>query len=341
MQSFRRKLAPIDFAANQVRSLELPRNYALRHLDLWLDGTATIAAAATAGTPRDSSPAQLIKRIEIIRDGSETIKAIDFETLHRLTQRRYGVRPRIDSLPSGFAQITAEPVECHARLNFAMWPGHFRPMDTMLDASRAVTLHLQVTFGAAADIMDDAFDGTVTVASVQLKTQTLEAMEVPADWRFNDFKEHLLQKQVTAAATEFTFPNLRNGNYYRGFTIVTRRNNVPSNSILNELTLKSGTKVFAKVEAEHLQFSNRLDSQVEFPVANDSVNRVYLENVATGYYYLDLCPDGRLMESLATAPLSSLEFVMDVNAPGGNTDYVYIYPEELVLAPIKASAAKV
>ena len=334
MQAFRRKLNPLTYAENQVRSLELPRNFCLRHLSLWIDGTVTLEAGS-AGTPRDSSPAQLIKRIEIIRDGSETIKAIDFETLHRLTQRRYGVRPRIDSLPAGFAAIADEPIECHARLNFAMWPGHFRPVDTMLDCSRCTTLHMVVTFGADLDIMDDDYDGTCVTTGVQLKTATLEAANVPADWVFNDFKEHFLQKQVTAAATDFEFPNLANGNFYRGFTIKTTRAGVPSNAILNEITLKSGTRVFAKLVADQLQFDNRIDSGVEMPVANDSVNRVYLESIATGYYYIDLCPDGRLMESLATRGLSSLEFVMDVNDPGANTDYVFIYPEEMVLAPVK------
>lgn len=335
MQAFRRKLNPLTFAENQPRSLELPRNFCMRHLSLWLDGEATIAGGATAGTPRDSSPAQLIKRIEIVRDGSETLKAIDFETLHRLTQRRYRTRPRIDSLPAGFGAIADEPIECHARLNFAMWPGHFRPVDTMLDCSRCTTLHMIVTFGAAADIMDSDFDGTVSVSGVQLKTATLEMANVPADWIFNDFKEHVLQKQVTAAADDFEFPNLANGNFYRGFTIKTTRDGIPTDGIIKEITLKSGTRVFAKLVAEQLQFDNRIDSGVEMPVANDSIDRVYLERILTGYYYIDLCPDGRLMESLATKGLSSLEFVMNVNDPGANTDYVFIYPEELVLAPVK------
>ncbi len=332
MTLFKRKLSAITFAENQVRTLELPRNYAMRHLSLWLDAVVTLAGGS-AGNPKDSCPAQLIKRIEVVRDGSETIKSIDFETLHRLTHMRYGTRPKIDSLPAGFADIASEPVEVHARLDFAM-PKAFRPIDTMLDASRATTLSLIVTFGAAADIMDDDYDGTVTVNSAQLNVSTCEMMNVPADLVFNDFKERPIQQQVSAASSNLQV-DIPVGNYYRGFLIKTSRNGVPSNSILNEMTLKSGTKIFALLNAEQLQFDNRLDAELETPVANDTVNRKYLEQVLDGYYYLDLASDGRLMESLATRGMSSLEFEFDVNNPGSNTDYINIFPEEIVLAAVK------
>ncbi len=338
MQVFRRRLSPLVFAASQQRTLELPRNYCMRSLNLWLDGTVTLATG-TAGGPKDSCPSQLVSRIEIVRDGSETIKSIDLETLHRLTQRRYGVRPRIDSLPAGFAAIADEPVEVHARLDFAMWPGHYRPIDTMLDASRCTTLQMMVTFGAALDIMLPTYNGTVTVPSMQLNVETIEMTEVPKEYLFNDFKEHRLQKQVTAAQNDFEIGDLANGNYYRGFTIKTTRNGMPSNAVINEITLKSGTKVWNKVKAEQLQFENRIDYQLELPSANDTINSEYLTNIMTGYYYVDLCPDGRLMESLFTGNLSSLEFVFDVNNPAANTDYIFIYPEEIVLAPVKTAPA--
>lgn len=335
MQVFRRRLGIKNFDSGQQSTLELPRNYALRHLDLLLEATATLAGTPSAGNPLDSCPAGLIQRIEIVRDGSETIKAIDFETLHRLTQRRYRTRPVIDSLPAGYANIADEPVKAHARLNFAMWPGHVRPIDTMLDASRTATLHMIVTWGTAADLMTPDYDGTPTVTAVTLKTSTSEMRAIPPDWTFSDFKEHVLSKTVIAADTEFQFPNLANGNWYRGFTIVAKRNGLPSDLIINEITLKSGSKVFSKLKADQMQMTNRLDTATELPVANDTVNRKYLEGVQTGYYYIDLCPDGRLNEALPSANLSSLELVFDVNNPGANTDKLYVYPEELVLAPIK------
>lgn len=338
MQVFRRRLGIKNFDSGQQSTLELPRNYALRHLDLLLEATATLAGGAAAGGPRDSCPAGLIQRIEIVRDGSETIKAIDFETLHRLTQRRYRTRPVIDSLPAGFGAIADEPLKAHARLNFAMWPGHVRPIDTMLDASRTATLHMIITWGTAADLMISTYDGTVAVASVTLKTSTCEMRAIPPDWTFSDFKEHVLSKTVIAADTEFQFPNLANGNWYRGFTIRAERNDLPSDSIINEITLKSGSKVFTKLKADQMQMTDRLDSSNELPVANDTVNRKYLEGVQTGYYYIDLCPDGRLNEALPTRNLSSLELVFDVNNPGANTDKLYVYPEELVMAPVKAKS---
>jgi hypothetical protein len=331
MTAFRRKLAPLTFAAGQRSTLELPRNYCLRHLDLLLSGALTVTQT-TAGTAKDSNPAQLINRIEIVRDGSETIKSLDFEALHRLTQFRCGVRPRIDGLATTGA-VTAEPVDVHARLFFAMSNRYYRPIDTMLDASRATTLHLHVTWGQLLDIFTSDFVGTVAATTVPtLKTSTYEMMNVPIDLKFNDFKEHVIQKQVTAASTTFQVP-IPVSNRFVGFMIVTRRNGNPSDLILNSITLKSGTRVFAFVDALDMQMINRIDYSLE---NYKSTTSAFLENLTTGYYYLDLCPDGRLMEALNTAGLSSLEFELNVNSPGANTDYVYIYPEELLLAPAAA-----
>jgi len=70
--------------ANQMRSFEIPRNYALVALEFELVADLTRASTAgDGGGPKDSAPAQLIQSLDLIANGSDTIKHTDFETLHR------------------------------------------------------------------------------------------------------------------------------------------------------------------------------------------------------------------------------------------------------------------
>ena len=96
------------------------------------DAQVDTSAGASAGTPKDSCPAQLISNIMVRANGRDVIKNIDFETLHRLTQMRHGTRPRIDSLPAGYAELSNQAVDVHAMIDFAMWNA-VKPVDTLFD----------------------------------------------------------------------------------------------------------------------------------------------------------------------------------------------------------------
>ena len=91
--------------------------------------------------------------------------------------------------------------------------------------------------------------------------------------------------------------------------------------------MKSGTEVFKNRTAVHLQMDNRLDYMTEYPVAT-----AILEILFTGYYILEFVKDGRLSECLDTGRLSSLELVLDLNAPG-TVDSISVYAVELIVPP--------
>ena len=99
MKLHKRYLGCINWpGANQVTTFALPRNYALVALEFELVADLTRAAtAADGGGPCDSAPAQLVRNMDVIVNGSDTIKHTDFETLHRKNQIQFGTRPRIYS----------------------------------------------------------------------------------------------------------------------------------------------------------------------------------------------------------------------------------------------------
>jgi hypothetical protein len=263
------------------------------------------------------------------------MKNFDLETLHRLTQLRHGVRPYIVSLAAGYAQGANVTVAIHAVIDFAMWRAS-KPIDTLLDSAGLATLDLIVTWtGAATDIFNDAFDGTVAVDSATLYVASLERVGVPAGSKFMFNKEYQIRSQVNAASTSHQIL-LPVGNMFRDFVIKTHSDGVQVNTILNNIQLKSGTEVFKNRNAGFLQMDNRVEHQIGVPevlASAAAIDHFYTEYVLDGYYVLDFVKDGRLTEALDTRQLSSLELLLDVNNPG-TVDFIDIYPCELTLPAI-------
>ena len=98
MKILEREIGSIDFAENQTRTLQLPRNYAYDQLNLLLIAKMSrTATGADAGESKDSAPAQLVKNIQIRANGRDVIKNYDMETLHRLA--RFGTAQGHISIP--------------------------------------------------------------------------------------------------------------------------------------------------------------------------------------------------------------------------------------------------
>ena len=335
MKVLEREIGTIQYVAGQTRTLPLPRNYAYRKLYLKLGASITLAGGS-AGQVKDSNPAQLIQSIEIRANGRDVIKRIDLETLHRLCQLRYGVRPWINSMPTGFGAVSDEVCGIHAIIDFEMWRA-VRPIDTLLDSAGLATLELIVTFGAGTDTMTDAYNGTA-VATGTLYVSSLEAVGVPAGTKFMLNKEYQIRSQVNAASNNHQIM-IPVSNMFRSFVLKTHSDGVQVNTILNNIQLKAGTEVFKNRLAGLLQCDNRLECGIAVPevvASAAAVDHFFLEHILDGYYLLEFVKDGRLTECLDTSRLSSLELLLDVNNPG-TVDMIDVYPVELVQPAIERS----
>lgn len=340
MKILEREIGTITYAAGQTRTLALPRNYAYRSLNIKFACQMDRALGATVGAPKDSCPAQLISRIEVRANGRDTIKSLDFETLHRLTQIRHGTRPMLSFAGfGGFGEKTDEAMVVCAQLDFAM-PRAVREIDTLLDSAALATLELIVTFAAPGDVMTDAFDGTCTVDSGTLYVAAVECVGIPAGTRFMIHKEYQIQSQVNAATTSHQI-QLPVSNMYRAIVLKTHSDGVQVDTILNNIQIKSGTEVFKNRLAPFLQADNRVLYGLEIAEQDGSaaaVDHYFLEHNLEGYYVLEFCPDGRLTECLDTSRLSSLELLLDVNNPG-TIDMIDVYPIELIMPVLPSKKA--
>jgi len=347
MKILEREITSIDFAANQTRTINLPRNYAYRALNLLLIADLD-RAAGSAGWPKDSAPAQLIKNIMIRANGRDVIKNYDFETLHRLCEQRHHVRPFIlaEDL-QGYGALDDKVAKVAARIDFEMWDA-IRPVDTLLDSAGLATLEMIVTFGTGMDIMNDAFDGaSVTVNEAKLFVSSVESVGVPAGTNFMMNKEYMIRSQVNAASNRHQV-QLPVSNLFRSIVLKTHSDGDQVDTILpfslanqNTITLQAGTEVFKYRIAGCLQADNRLDFQMQVPERTGSaaaLNHRLQELTQEGYYILEFVKDGRLTECLDTQRLSSLELILDVAHPGTD-DFIDVYPVELIKPAIQAVAA--
>ncbi len=329
MKNLERELGSIVFAENQQRTLLIPRNYAYRQLSLKLRCNISVNQT-TAGVVKDSCPTQLVRSIMIRANGRDVIKNYDMETLHRLTQIRWGTRPRIVSLANTTTTNTVD-LEVHAIIDFAMWRA-VKPIDTLLDSSGLATLELVADWGIGNDMFGGAFGGTVTVHSATLYVSSNESVGVPAGTKFMTNKEYRIDDPITAASNNHQL-NLPVGNLYRSFVLKTVSDDVLVNTILTGLiTLKSGTEVFKQRDSLHLQMDNKIEFGLEVPVST-----AILENRLDGYHILEFVKDGRLTECLDSSRLSTLELISTVAHPG-TVDMLSVYPVELIVPPVEARA---
>jgi len=106
------------------------------------------------------------------------------------------------------------------------------------------------------------------------------------------------------------------GNRYRGFLIEQESDGEMVNTIINKLTIKSGTDVYKTIDFDALQGENLIKFDLK-------------AQTFVGYGYVDFCEEGRMVDALDATRLSSLEMILDGAHPG-TTDKVRIYPCEIV-----------
>lgn len=356
MKILEREIGSLEYASNQTRTLQLPRNYAYRKLNLTLIAQVYRAAGATAGGAMDCAPAQLVKNIMIRANGRDVIKNYDMETLHRINQIAHGTRPQVSA--EGWQAFAAIAVGAHitisvsACIDFEMWRA-IRPIDTLLDSAGLATLEMIITWGAPNDIMTPLYDpaaGGVVVEDAHLFVSSVESVGVPAGTNFMANKEYMIRSQVTATSNRHQI-QLPVGNLYRWLILKTHSNGLPVSTILpfglaaqKVITLQAGTEVFKYRIAGCLANDNRLDYGLAVPNlltqgAAAPIDHRLTEYALEGYYILEFVKDGRLTECLDTSKLSSLELILDVVLVGTTRDFIDIYPCELIRPAVEAAAA--
>lgn len=323
-----RFLGEVAFVKNSVKSFDLPRALLYHNLSLRLKGQVDIVTASP--TAWAEAPWSLIRRIEIVVDGKDTIKSLDFEFLKAFNQVMYGTAPSGSAMPVAVA--TDQNFNAHAILPFEM-PRSIRPIDTLLDSKNLSTFQLIITWGDENSVYSALpANATLDPALTKLEIGAYESFGIGG--RFSVFKQLNLTKDVAAVTPDFQVI-LPVGNIYRAFFVkginygASPANvdpGTPSNAVIQNLKLQSGTEVFFNKKANELQDDNK---------------RLFgIESWPAGYHVLEFATDGLLTESLDARGLSSLDLVLDVLNPA-TTNRVKVYPMEVISPPAQPAGVGV
>lgn len=299
----KRKIAQIQVVENGQAIFDVPRGYDIEALHFRLYGTLNITTAATS--IRAESPAQLIKRLELVADGKNTIASLPFVLINRANVFRRG---QLGSLtPQSGTAIAAYSIEATGYLDQANMDG-IRQKDSNLRTSGMSLLQMRFTFGAAVDTQ---VGGASSLTNVFVDVSSVEMIEIP-DPKTGEITKPMYLVKRAYQDIAFTTSNanmqviLPVGNILRGVVIRTEGFTTagePSNSVLNNVILASGVDVRLNLPAGVVRSMNSMDYDVT--------------TIPNGIYVLDMMTQGgyntQASEGWDLTNASEAKLTLDVN----------------------------
>lgn len=317
----KRRTHQLALLENQVTQWDLPRGYDYEALFFRLTGQSNVTVAG-AGV-RAIAPSQLIKRIEVIADGKNTIASVPFSFLGTGNFSR----PNRGALVAPTAAAVAlYAIYASGALDFQLVDG-VRPKDSNLRTAGMQQLQLRITTGASNDMYTGAVASAMTTFGLDVYTS--ELVELP-DEKGNITKPLYIQKRAyqdvaliaNNANQQVILPI---GNVLRGVEMYTQIGGESSNLVLNNVQLASGVDVRINLPANDLQGANAMDyspfGMITAPTAAGSGN-VF----PTGWYMADLMSFGghdvKVTDGWDLTRASEAKLIADVN--GGATNLMTV-----------------
>lgn len=317
MKPLKRRLGAVNYiSAGSTSRIELPRNYNYRSLICRIAGSVVVSGGSGAGAVHALAAYKAIRRIEIVVDGRDTLMSVDPAALSIINRADYGCVPSASN-PSNDAAATYT-FNASFIIDFQTKRGK-NPIDTIFPAAGLTTFDMVITWGAGADMFTGAVD--FTSAAIQttstLAVQTFEEIGDASKVVGGVKKLFTSDKEITASGSNFQV-EIAEGNLIQNLLLHFKDAEVPSDGILNDLSLEAGTEVFQKwLSDDEILDYNKL--------------QFGLETSLSGFMFIDfLDSDGFLSEILDTKGLSDLKFVMNVTKGSGTTRCLS-YPTEMVI----------
>lgn len=299
----KRKIAQVQVVENGQAILDVPRGYDIESIHFRLYGQLNITTAASS--IRAESPSQLIKRVELVADGKNTIASLPFVLLNRGNPFRRGQLGNLQ--PQSAVSIAAYQIEATGYLDQANIDG-IRQKDSNLRTSGMSLLQMRFTFGAAVDTQ---IGGAGSLTNVFVDVSTIEMIEIP-DPKTGEITKPMYLVKRAYQDVAFTTSNanmqvtLPVGNIMRGVVIRTEGFTTagePSNAVLNNAILASGVDVRLNLPGAVIRSMNSMDYDVSA--------------IPNGIYILDMMTQGgfntQASEGWDLTNASEAKLTLDVN----------------------------
>lgn len=316
-------------------------------IDLRLRYTITTGATAPTGVMFGTlfQLAQLLKRIEVIINGQDTVWSVQgWLYLARLMTERHGIIPKGFETAINMAANQTTNVDIHLPLHFDLLRGRKRN-DTAIDLRGIRAAQLYVTFGGLADLFGTP-GATVTLTNVQLDVEATYIEQVPAkDKKGNPIVFAVRQldelnvglpganNQATLDIDQRTGVNLISLAHYFATTTA----GVPAgddtglingNTFTGDFKIKSGGEYFFVGQAP--QMKARVRDEFQLINAGQAADVASMINPEfAGFFMHDLRYDGKLSTGIPTGALdANLQALLNHNYASGNTTW-YIQRESV------------
>lgn len=332
-----RRLPSRQFLPSQIVSLDLPRDSVYKSFSITLSGGIQLTYSGTFTASFLASFDALIPRIEVVVNGSRTVKSVrpwlvstkTFFAGGNMNERKSSAGasalvPANPTVDGGFvvgtsAQYTTlrETVDLYFQDILA------RPTQqglSFLNLAGASSAEIKFTCAAYEQVgaANNAATGvSFANSTLQIDTSTREAQDLVKE-KFADLKETTKGQYFTGQQNEFAV-DLNRGNFTRGIWLMCRNGDAArnlSNTAIGAVSLKANGflpikeyQSFLKIQAE-----NRTMFGINAPLVSN-VSRI------DGIAYIDLLRDGDTATALDCRFLDNLQLMVSTNPSGQGADY--------------------
>ena len=342
----RRRLAPVLFAENTVKTSDLPRDTVLKRIHMDLQGTFVVTYAS--GSPIAHSKgvaAQICPRLDVIIDGQRTVKSIDIYMQEMMNALQFGVRPR--RAYSTGASVTTDRagtetysgaafvypattqtvlINEHFVINFENpWAYDLGREATMLNIKNVSSAEIRYNFAAASSVQrDESSPVSITYSSLNMYfTPTLiEAREVPSDQQFLDFKE-TVKRQSFSAEVRDSLIDLPRGNALAGIALLVRdgdaTRSLRDRGLRDIQLLINGQSIIQRSTFVELQDSVQARYGVYDPLASN-------DHMLEGFAFMNLLKNGDIRSAINTsigAGVDQIQLAVTTAPSSGNDAATY------------------
>lgn len=284
--------------------------------------TITNGGALAPTGLKDFWPFRLLRRLEVIAGGRDTVWSISGEDLAERVYYESGLMPYGGSVAvtAGAGGVTT--VDVVLPMEFTL-PNAKRPDDTGLDTRGLGQLMFYATWAASASDLFGTANGA-TISDVTCSVQGNYMLNIPQGRVYLVRALDTTSRQLTGTSNNWdVIVDRGTGLVYRSFMVFTRVDDVGNNGILDagSVRIESGSYVFQNVEAVQVQADNLHGQGLQ-------------DGVKAGAYFLDLIFDGQLVNGINTGGLDSdLKLIFDATLVGGGSNFIQVQRE--AVRPLK------
>lgn len=307
MVMHKRYLGSLTYSANGKSTLEIPKDSFIKKLTLRLRGQCD---SGTAVSRSENNPCELIKRLEIVANGKDTIKSVSFTNSFLMDKYQSGTMQERAQTPSAVSQSN----QAFSATSYVDFDLDRDELDTLLPAQELNSLQLIVTWGQATDIdTGTGFNVDFAYLDVSLEEEGNPEMMGLEAKNMGVLKEFEISQDVTGSGVQTI--KLPLGNVYQKLFVKVINNSLQDNTLCTDYeVLLNGLQTLRK---ERFDMS-RAEDKTEYG----------LETIENGITIIDFDLAGS--EPIDTVNASSFEVKLNCGSPTG-TAKVEVVTQELIL----------